>query len=123
VPRTEWVQESRTPQPIAIGDGDSEQLADVQLLLGVPTEALPLYREALRMWEGAEDADPRIAARLHAKVIQTLGRLFLHIDRVQFRALRQEAETPRAALLASLEAARADPPSPERRPSVTGARH
>jgi hypothetical protein len=37
----------------------------------------------------------------------------MHIDSVQFRALRQEAEKPRAALLASLDLARADPPSPE----------
>jgi predicted ATPase len=108
-----WAHESRTPQPIARLAMATEQLADVQLLLGVPTQSLPLYQETLRLCEGAELADLKTTARLNAKILQTMARLFMHIDRVQFRALRQEAEEPRAALLASLEAARADPPSPE----------
>jgi predicted ATPase len=109
----EWAREARMLQPVARLAGATEQVADVQLLLGAPTKALPLYREALRLWEGLEVADPKIAVRLQAKILRTVAGLFFHIDSVQFRALRQEAEVPRTALLARLEAARGDPPSSE----------
>jgi predicted ATPase/class 3 adenylate cyclase len=110
----EWARESHNNQPVSRLAQATEQLADFQLLLGAGTQALPLYQAALEMRQGAEVAEPVIVARLHGKIIQTLARLFRHVDRAKFETLRQDAEVPRAALMAALDAMPAGPPDPER---------
>ena len=76
----EWACDTGSPQPAARLARAIEQLADVQILFGVATKAIPLYSEALKLWQGAEGADPAIVARLHGKILQTVGRLHMRVD-------------------------------------------
>ncbi len=87
-----------------------EQLGDVQLLLGVGTQSIPLYQEAIDLWRGLVGADKMIALRLHGKIIQTVTDLKWHVEIERFNAASQVAAASRASLEAGLELAEGEPP-------------
>ncbi|HEY5983456.1 MAG TPA: adenylate/guanylate cyclase domain-containing protein [Anaerolineales bacterium] len=110
----EWARAAGSIQPAPRLAKATEQLADVQLLLGVATKAIPLYQAALALCHSVEGADPMIAARLHGKIIKTVTHLHARVDSEQFQALRAVAAVSRAAAARALEAAGAEAPSLDR---------
>jgi tetratricopeptide (TPR) repeat protein len=91
-----------------------EQLADVKSLLGVGTQAIPLYQAALEWWQNVEGADRMIGARLHGKIVQTVVELKMRIDADRSKPLVEVAAASSASLDAALKAAESEPPSLEK---------
>ena len=91
----------------------TEQLADVKSLLGVGTQAIPAYQEALELWRSVEGADKMIEARLHGKIVLTVADLKWRVDSAQFANLVEVAAASNASLVAALEVVRSEPPSLE----------
>lgn len=109
----DWGREGGSTQPALRLAKAMEQLADVRSLLGVGTKAIPLYQEALALWQSAEGADRMIAARLHGKILQTVALMKFRVDSAQFEPLVDIAAASRAGLVAALKGAESEPPSLE----------
>ena len=71
----EWAKEAGSTQPALRLSRAMEQLADVRSLQGVGTQAIPLYQQALALWQGVADADQMIGARLHGKIVRLVAQL------------------------------------------------
>jgi len=84
-----------------------EQLADIHRLLRAGARAIPLYQEALGLWEKLPGADKTILVRLHRKIVEAGGRLALFADRQRFEAAF------RASSEAALKLTAGEPPHPE----------
>ncbi len=109
----DWAREGGSTQPALRLAKAMEQLADVRSLLGVGTKAIPLYQEALVLWQSAEGADRMIAARLHGKILQTVTLMKFRVDSAQFEPLVDIAAASRDGLVAALKGAESEPPSQE----------
>lgn len=92
----------------------TEQLADVKSLLGVGTQAIPLYLAALELWQSLAGADKMIGMRLHGKIVQTASLLKMRIETDRFKPLFEVAASSSASLDAALKAAKKLPPSLEK---------
>ena len=110
----EWAKETGCSQPSLRLVHATEQLADVQVLLGVGTQAIPLYQQALALWQGVAGADKMIGARLHGKILQTATFLKMRIDADRFKPLVEVAASSNASLEAALKASENEPPSLEK---------
>jgi predicted ATPase len=110
----EWARDTGSTQPAPRTAKATEQLADVQALLGVGTKAIPLYQEALELLRSVEGADRMIAARLHGKIVTTVAFLKWRVEPDRFATLAQVATVSSAALVKALDAAGAEPPSLEK---------
>jgi len=109
-----WAHEAGSTQPALRLSRAMEQLADVKFLLGVGTQAIPLYQAALEWWQGVEGADKMVVARLHGKIVQIVANLKWRVDTDRFKPLVEIAEASRAILDAALKATESDPPSLEK---------
>jgi predicted ATPase/class 3 adenylate cyclase len=109
-----WARESGSTQPALRLAKAMEQLADVQIQLGIGTQAIPLYQEALELWQSVESADKTIGARLHGKIVQTVVYLRMRIDADQFEPLIEVAAASSASLEAGLKAPESGPPNVEK---------
>jgi predicted ATPase len=110
----EWAQETGGTRAAARLVRATEQLADVQLLLGVGSKAIPLFERALALWQSLDGADPMMAVRLHAKILRTVALLKWRVDSDQFHALVDVAAVSRAPVEAALDALGSSPPSLDR---------
>ncbi len=110
----EWAKEAGNAQPALRLEQATEQLADVQVLLGVATQAIPLYQQALVLWQGEKGADKMIGARLHGKILQTATFLKMRIDADRFKPLVDVAASSNTSLEAALKASENEPPSLEK---------
>jgi predicted ATPase/class 3 adenylate cyclase len=109
-----WAHTAASTQPALRMSSATEQLADVKSLLGVGTQAIPLYQAALELWQGAAGADKMIGARLHGKIVQIVANLKMRIDADRFEPLVEVAASSSASLDAALKAAENEPPSLEK---------
>jgi predicted ATPase/class 3 adenylate cyclase len=109
-----WASEAGSTQPALRLSKAEEQLADVKSLQGVGTQAIPLYQQALALWQGVAGADKMIGARLHGKIVQTAADLKMRIGAVGFKPLGEAASTSSASLEEALKAAENEPPSLEK---------
>jgi tetratricopeptide (TPR) repeat protein len=109
-----WSRQAGSTQPELRLARAMEQLADVQLLLGLGTQALPHYQEALEWWQNVEGADKMIEMRLHGKIVETVGLLKMRIDADRSKPLVEVAAASSASLDAALKAAESEPPSLEK---------
>jgi predicted ATPase/class 3 adenylate cyclase len=109
-----WEIEAGREQPALRLSRAMEQLADVRSLLGVGTQAIPLYQQALELWQGVAGADKMIGTRLHGKIVKTVVNLKLRIDADTFEPLVEVAASSSASLDAALKAAENKPPSLEK---------
>jgi predicted ATPase/class 3 adenylate cyclase len=109
-----WASEAGSAQPALRLELATEQLADVQVLLGIGTQAIPLYQAALELWQSVSGADKMIGARLHGKILQTVTFLKMRIDADRFKPLVDVASASNASLEAALKAAENEPPSLEK---------
>jgi len=110
----EWARDNDSAQPTMRLAKAKEQLADVQVVLGAATKAIPLYQEALEMWHSLEGADRMISARLHGKILQTVALLKWRVASEQFQVLLPIAAASRTAVVAALEATGSEPPTLEK---------
>ena len=109
-----WAREAGSTQLALRLSRALEQLADVKSLLGVGTQAIPLYLQALEWWQGIEGTDKMISARLHGKIVQTVVNLRFRIDADRSKPLVEVAATSSASLDAALKASENEPPSLEK---------
>jgi tetratricopeptide (TPR) repeat protein len=109
-----WARAAGSAQPALRLSRAMEQLADVRFLLGVGTQAIPLYQAALELWQGVADADKMIGARLHGKIVETVVHLKMRIDADRSRPLVALAASSSTSLDAALKAAESEPPSLEK---------
>jgi len=109
----EWARETGSTQPPLRLARAMEQLGDVQSLLGVGTQSVARYQEALDMWRTVEGADRMIEARLHGKIVLTVAELKWRVDSAQYQLLLKVAAASNASLVAELEAVKSQPPSLE----------
>ena len=109
-----WAREAGSTQPALRLSRAMEQLADVKSLLGVGTQAIPLYQAALEWWQNVEGADKMIGARLHGKIVQTVVELNMRIDADRSKPLVEVAAASSASLDAALKASVSEPPSLEK---------
>jgi tetratricopeptide (TPR) repeat protein len=110
----EWARETGGIQPAARLARATEQMADVQLLLGVGSKAIPLFKQTLELWQSLGDADRMMTARLHAKILRAVSHLRWRVDTEQFRAFVEDAVVSRAAVAAALDAISSPQPSLDR---------
>jgi len=109
-----WARQTGITEPVLRLIQATEQLADVQLLLGVGTQAIPLYREALEWWQSQEGADKMIGMRLHGKILHAVMYLKWGVDSQQFKSLGEIAAASSNQLEAALKAVENEPPSLEK---------
>jgi predicted ATPase/class 3 adenylate cyclase len=109
-----WASETGSAQPALRLEHALEQLADVQVLLGVATQAIPLYQAGLELWQSVSGADKMIGMRLHGKILQTVTFLKMRIDADRFKPLVEVALASNASLEAALKVAENEPPSLEK---------
>jgi predicted ATPase/class 3 adenylate cyclase len=110
----EWAKEAGSAQSALRLSKAEEQLADVKSLQGVGTQAIPLYQQALALWQGEKGADKMIGARLHGKIVETAVLLKMRIDADRFKPLVEVAASSSASLDAALKAGENEPPSLEK---------
>ncbi len=109
----EWAREAGASQPAPRLAKAMEQLADVKALLGLGTQAIARYRQALEIYQSAETGDRLTTARLHSKILLTVANLKWHVDADQYDALVQVAAASNASLVAALGQLKNEPPSLE----------
>ncbi len=109
----EWARQAASHQPAPRLARAMEQLGDVKALIGLGTQAIARYRDALEISQSAETGDRMIAARLHSKVLLRVADLKWHLDADQYDALVKVAAASNASLVASLEQLKDAPPSLE----------
>ena len=109
-----WARKAGSTQPALRLSRAVEQLADVRFLLGVGTQAIPLYQQALVLWQGEKGADKMIGARLHGKIVDIVAQLKFRIDADRFNALVEVAASSSASLEAALKASENEPSSLEK---------
>ncbi len=109
-----WSRQAGSPQPVLRLARAVEQLADVQVLLGVGTQAIPRYQEALAWCQNVEEADKMTAVRLHAKILRTVSVLRWGVDSQQFKSLREIAALSNASLEKALKSVESVPPNLEK---------
>jgi predicted ATPase/class 3 adenylate cyclase len=88
----------------------NEHLADVRLRLGIGTQALPLYQQALELWARVPGADPMLAVNLHGKIIRTVIYLHLVVDVDTYDALVEVASASSVRLEQALKGVEREPP-------------
>ncbi len=110
----EWAKEAGSAQPALRLEQATEQLADVQVLLGVATQAIPLYQAALELWQSVPGADNMIGMRLHGKILQTVVNLKWSVDVNKFKTLVELAASSSASLEEALKTGENEPPSLEK---------
>ncbi len=91
----------------AIRLGLLEELGDAHSRLGEPGDAIPLYRDALGVWQDTSDGSPLTGIRLHRKIVQEVGGILRFADRQPFESLG------RSSSLAGLKLAESHAPHPE----------
>ncbi len=109
-----WSQQAGSTQPGLRLARAMEQLADVQLLLGVGTQAIPRYLEALEWWQNVEGADKMNEMRLHGKILHTVSSLRWAVDLYQFKPLVEIAAASSTSLEKALKSVEREPPSLEK---------
>jgi predicted ATPase len=109
-----WSRQTDSTQPKLRLAQAIEQLADVQLLLGAGTQAIPRYQEALELWQNTEGADIRIEMRLHGKILHTVRYLKFGVDSHQFKSLLVIAAASSTSLEEALKKVEREPPSLEK---------
>jgi len=109
----EWAREAGSIQPDLRLVSATEQLADVRILLGVGTQAIPLYKEALEWLRSVEGADKMIETGLHRKIIQAVMHLKWRVDSAQFEPLVKIATASIANIEAVIKDAESEPSSLE----------
>jgi predicted ATPase/class 3 adenylate cyclase len=93
-----WARDSGGAQPALRLAKATEQLADVRSLQAMSTQAIPLYQEALELWQRVEGADNAMAARVHGKILDTVYKMMWSVDLDRYRAVTQIAASSRALL-------------------------
>jgi len=109
-----WSRQTDSTQPKLRLAQAMEQLADVQLLLGAGTQAIPRYQEALELWQNTEGADIRIEMRLHGKILHTVRYLKWGVDSHQFKSLVEIAAASSTSLEKALKSVETESPSLEK---------
>jgi len=84
-----------------------EELADVQVIRGEHPAAIPLYREALGLWDGQADKDKWIAMRLHRKIVEAVAHMIWLADAQRFEPMLA------ASTEIALKLTEREPPHPE----------
>ena len=110
----DWARTVDSAQPALRLAKATEQLADVQTLLGVGTQSIPLYQQALTLLPTVDGADKTIEQRLHGKIMLAVMDLKWGVNSEQFQALGQIAAASNDRMVSALEATQGDPPSLER---------
>jgi hypothetical protein len=110
----EWARGAESGQPALRLAQATEHLADVQYLRGLGSKAMPLYQEALELWQSTEGADRTFGVRLHRKIIESVARSKFTIEPELYRRLLKAAQASSAGLLEALEAMKDEPPNIEK---------
>jgi tetratricopeptide (TPR) repeat protein len=84
-----------------------EELADAHRMLGEQTEAIPIYQEALNVWEGLHGGSKLTAIRLHRQIVDTVAWMTLFADRQRFEV------TARSSRQGGLKLVESEAPHPE----------
>lgn len=108
-----WAREHREAQPPMRLARATEQLGDAKAELGVGTQAIKYYQEALDLWRSVEGADRMNEARLYGKIMRRVANLRWHVDAVQYDSLLKLAATSNISLAAAMESLKDQPPSLE----------
>lgn len=90
-----------------------EDLADVLSLLREGRRAVPLYQQALGIWDKLAGHDPLVAVRLHRKIMQAVAELRGAVAVPEYALLEAAVDASRASLLAGLELSETLPPHAE----------
>jgi len=109
-----WSRQAGSTQPKLRLARAMEQSADVQLLLGLGTQAIPRYQESLEWWKNVEGADKMIEMRLHGKILHTVRNLKWGVDSHQFKSLLAIAAVSSISLEEALKTVEMEPPSLEK---------
>lgn len=94
-------------QPAENQAGIYEELADAQVHLGLNTQAIPNYQEALRIHQKVSGEKNISALRLHRKIVNAVIRTVWFADRDKYRRTAEES------LAAAIRLAEGQPPSQE----------
>ncbi len=111
-----WAREGGTPISSSAEIGlrlisALEQLGDVYLLLGVGSQAVTFYQDAIALCKSLAGVDKMIALRLHGKIIGTVDVLTVEFER--YKAFAKIGAASLASLKAELKLAENRAPDPE----------
>lgn len=84
-----------------------EDIGDVLCMLGRKGEAIPMYQEAVEVWNSLSSPNKMVAIRLHRKIGEAVVNMTWFEDRQHFASISQ------TALGSGLELAENEPPHPE----------